>query len=192
VNSAPVETAIEREYSEDFQDRYSEYHAMAQSFGQSEDGSDVTVTRRFDGIVDGGINRYRPLVVVADCATDKPGLERRARWERNVRAGRSYHCRYVFPDILDENGFTWTPGDHHHILDPEFGVDSEMVVTSAEISVSDRELKTSVEFVRPEAYSLLDFPDAILNVVTKKGRPKVKKGRILSLQRPGGGGGGQG
>lgn len=183
VNHAPIETAIEREFNEDHQDRFSEYHSMSQSFGEAEDGDAVTVYRRFDGLVDPGMRRYRPLLVVADSATDKAGLERRATWERNIRAGRSQRYKAVFPDILDENGFTWTPGDHHRIVDPELGVDAEMVVVEARIDVTDKDLRTTVEFARPQAYSLLEFPDSVLNRVTKKGRPKVKKARVPFQQR---------
>ncbi len=183
VGQAPINTAIERSFDEDYQDRYSEYHTMSQSYGEDEDGDAVTVHRTFDGVVDEGVRRYRPLKVVADSATDRDGLERRAKWERNIRAGRSERYEATFPDILDERGFTWTPGDRHHVVDEAFGLDAEMVVVEARIEVEDKKVETTVQFARPEAYSLLEFPDTILNVVTKKGRPKVKKARVPFPQK---------
>ncbi len=179
VNKAPIEAAISREFSEDAQDRYSEYHTMAQSFAESdEDDEAVTVTRRFDGVTDPTVTLHRPLVVVADNASDYESLTRRATWERNIRAGRSEHYSATFDGCLDENGFTWTPGDHHRVVDPEFGVDAEMVVVSARVSSRDKELQTEVSFARPESYSLLQYPNSVLNLVTKTGRPKTKKAKV--------------
>lgn len=179
VGAAPIDDAISREFIEDAQDRFSDYRTMAQSFSESdEDDETITVTRSVEGIVDETVKLHRPLNVVADSASDYASLRKRATWERNIRAGRSEHYSAVFDGVLDENGFTWTPGDHHRVVDAEFGLDAEMVVVEAKINSSNRELTTAVSFARPEAYSLLEYPQSILNVVTKKGRPKVKKSKV--------------
>jgi prophage tail gpP-like protein len=184
VGKVPVNESIEREYFEDEQDRFSEYLLRSQASAESdEDDSTTTVLRKVDGVTDPEVARHRPLVVVADSNANRAELERRAKWERNVRAGRSLRVRYKFPGVLDERGFTWTPGDHHLVQDEALGIDEELLLTSATIDVSDKSLTTEVEFTRPQAYSLLDWPDSILNVVTKQGRPKVKKARIIDQQR---------
>lgn len=188
VGDVPVNDAIEREMFEDDQDRYSEYRVRAQKSVESEDEAEpsenVTVLLKADGVRDAGVTRHRPKVVVADGGTaTAASLKQRAQWEANVRAGRSVRVRYTFPGILDEHGFPWAPGDLHHVADDALGVDENMLVTSARVQVADRSLTTEVEFVRPESFSLLEFPSAILNRVTKRGRPLVKRTPVLRQQR---------
>jgi prophage tail gpP-like protein len=183
VGEAPIGEAITREVNEDFQERYSDYYLRAQSFAEAADGDTITVKKKYDGTTDAGVTAHRPLVVVADSAATYAQLKQRADWERNVRAGRSLRYRATFPGILDERGFPWSPGDHHKVRDTALGVDETLLVVSTQISVNDSELATDVEFARPESFSLLEFPPSILNQVTKKGRPKVKKTRIRDLQR---------
>lgn len=183
VGRVPVNDAIEREYFEDGQDRFSEYRLRAQTSTESEAGEAVTVLQKVDTVTDEYVTRHRPKVVVADQSSTPATLKQRAEWERNVRAGRSVHVRYTFPGVLDEHGFPWMPGDLHHVLDDALGVDEEMLVSGARIQTSERSLQTEVEFVRPESFSLLEFPSAILNRVTKRGRPLVKKTPVLRQQR---------
>ena len=183
VADVPVADAISREVHEDGQERFSEYHLRAQSFGEGADGEATTIKKKYDGVTDTGVPLHRPLVVVADSAATHAQLKQRAEWERNVRAGRAVRYRASFPGILDARGFPWSPGDLHNIRDAALGVDERMLVVSAQISVSDNELITEVDFARPESFSLLEYPDDILNRVTKKGRPKVKKSRTIDQQR---------
>lgn len=179
----PVGEAIEREYSEDIQDRFSEYRLRSQTAATAENGDAVTVTRKVDGITDPEVKRYRPLVVVADSASDRTQLEKRGKWERNVRAGRAIRVQYTMPGVLDELGMPWTPGVHHRVKDEALGIDEELLLVSATIDVNNHELTTQIELTRPQAFSLLEWPDEALNPVTKAGRPKVKRTRKPVQQR---------
>jgi len=183
VGTLPVDEAIDREYSEDIQDRFSEYRLRSQTHGDNDKGDPVTVTRKVDGTKDPEVKRYRPLVIVADSASDRKQLERRAKWERNVRAGRAIRVSYTMPGVLDERGFPFTPGDHHRVRDDALGVDEELLLVSATVDVSERELTTKIELTRPQAFSLLEWPDEILNPVTKRGRPKAKRRKPIDQQR---------
>jgi prophage tail gpP-like protein len=179
----PVDEAIDREYSEDIQDRFSEYRLRSQTAGDDDKGDPITVTRKVDGTMDPEVKRHRPLVIVADAASgDRKQLERRAKWERNVRAGRAIRVSYTMPGVLDERGFTWTPGDHHHVKDDALGIDEELLLVSAAIEVNERQLATKIELTRPQAFSLLEWPDSILNPVTKVGRPKAKRVKPIDQQ----------
>lgn len=186
IGQVPVEEAIEREYYEDDQDRFSEYRLRSQSYGESdEDGAEITILRKWDAEKDEGVTRHRPLVVVADSSSNLVELRKRATWERNVRAGRSVRVRYTFPGILDERGFAWTPGDQHHVRDLALGVDEDLLLVDAEIQVDERKLQTRLEFTRPESFTLLEWPSDVLNKVTKRGRPLVKKAPVIDQQRGG-------
>jgi len=183
VYHLPVDEAIDRDFSEDMQERFSEYRLRSQTSAVATNGDPVTVTRKVDGITDPEVKRYRPLVIVADTASDRKQLERRGTWERNVRAGRSIRVQYTMPGILDERGFPWTPGDHHHVKDDVLGIDERLLLVSATIEVSERQLITKIELTRPQAFSLLEWPDSILNPVTKAGRPKAKRTKPIRQQR---------
>ena len=182
VADLPVAEALTRELEEDQSQVHSQYLLRSQSYGTDEFGTDVTVKRRFDGVRVTGM-RYRPLVIVADSAADRPQLQRRALWEQSVRYGRSLRVRYTLPGVLDPAGLPYSPGNHYHVRDEALGIEETLLCCAARIHVSQQELITDVEFTRPEAFSLLDWPDDVLNLVTKRGRPRVKQARVRDQQK---------
>lgn len=178
----PVADTVSRELVEDQQNTHSQYLLRSQSFAADEFGTDVTVHRKFDSQAVTGM-RHRPLVLVADCASDLDTLKRRAQWEQNVRYGRSVQLRYVMPGILDPRGLPWQPGAQYYVRDQLLGVEERLLCVSAVITVKDGTLETAVSLTRPEAFSLLEWPDEILNLVTRRGRPRVKQARVKPQQQ---------
>lgn len=182
VADAPVAQALSRELEEDQQQVHNQYFLRSQSFTSDDTGADISIRRKFDGPAVTGM-RYRPLVIFADAASDRAQLEKRALWEQSVRYGRSLRVRYTFPGVLDPNGFPWAPGNHYHVRDQALGVEETLLCCAARLHVTAEDLTTDVEFTRPEAFSLLEWPDDILNLVTKRGRPRVKQARVRDQQR---------
>lgn len=138
--------------------------------------------RKFDGPAVTGM-RHRPMVIVADSASDRTQLEKRALWEQNVRYGRSVRVRYTMPGVLDPDGFPWAPGKQYHVKDDMLGVEETLLCVRASIRSTKDELDTELELTRPESFSLLEWPDSLLNLVTQRGRPRVKQARIKPQQR---------
>lgn len=182
VAAVPVQEATRRAVDEDEQDVHSQYFLRSQSFDTDESGADVTIRRKFDGPPVTGM-RHRPLVLVADSASDRTQLEKRATWEQNVRYGRSLRVHYTLPGALDPSGLTWLPGRHYHVRDEVLGVEETLLCVRACLRVQKDELLTEIELTRPEAFSLLEWPDDVLNLVTKRGRPRVKQARMRDQQR---------
>jgi prophage tail gpP-like protein len=157
----PVADAIHRKVSTDDQDRYSDYYAIGQSWGNKNRSGRAIVQMRHE-VQDEAITRYRPLILIADHAVDQlEQLRARANWERNVRAGRSMRYKAVMIGVLAPNGKPWTPGWHCVVQDGPLGVDDTLVLVRANIRASSTELVTELEFTRPEAYSILTYPPRV-------------------------------
>lgn len=182
VPDLPVADASSRYLSEDDQDVHSQYLLRSQSFDTDDTGSDITIRRKFDGPAATGL-RHRPIVIVADSASDRAALEKRAAWEQNVRYGRSVRVRYTMPGVLDPEGFPWAPGKQYHVKDDMLGVEETLLCVRASIRSTKDELDTELELTRPESFSLLEWPDSLLNLVTQRGRPRVKQARIKPQQK---------
>jgi prophage tail gpP-like protein len=182
VVDVPVADAISRELSEDAQDVHSQYLLRSQSYGADEFGLDVTIRRTFDGQPVTGM-RHRPMVLFADSASSREELAKRAAWEQNVRYGRSVRVRYSLPGVLDPRGLPWAPATQYFVNDPVLGVEERLLCVRANVHVDNGDLMTDIELTRPEAFSLLEWPDDVLNLVTKLGRPKVKRAPIKKQQK---------
>ncbi len=74
--------------SYDVSERFSEYICKGQKQGDDNLSTDA-YTMNVANIEDANMKRYRPLVIVADGEATKKDCETRAKWEANVRRGRS-------------------------------------------------------------------------------------------------------
>ena len=122
----PVDTAIDRTYTDDDSMRHSEYLTRATGVG-----NEPTVLSRASAL-DTGIKRYRPLVVVGDAPAGTAQAELRAIWESNVRYGRGERLRYVFQGVDGPDG-SYKPGQRYRVRDQAFGVDLVLMVARASI-----------------------------------------------------------
>lgn len=83
-------------------DRYSRYLFKAQG-----EGGDATHVKA--EATDLGMDRYRPLLVLAEDQSDGVALRTRADWERNVRFGRSRVATLTVQGWRDAGGTLWEP-----------------------------------------------------------------------------------
>lgn len=78
---------------------------------------------------DAGVSRYRPTIIVSENQETATALQRRADWERNVRAGRSQRHRYVVQGWQHAGGL-WEPNLLVHVTDSALQVDHDLLVVS--------------------------------------------------------------
>lgn len=108
---------------------------------------------------DAGINRYRPLVVMAEHGTSSAGLADRARWETQIRLGRGQRGRAtVVGWRTDGNGFEgalWRPNTLVTIDSPTLNLYGDMLIVGCDWGLSNEGTFTDLTFARPEAFELL-------------------------------------
>lgn len=104
------------------------------------------------------VQRYRPLIVVAESQADIATCRDRARWETNVRAGRGRRATYRVQGWSHAGGL-WRPNELVDVRDPLLGNATEMLIVTVRHSIAQGS-STEIELVRPEAYDLVSIPEA--------------------------------
>lgn len=133
-------------------------------------------TQIVDGIVDQGLNRYRPLLLVSTGHDRKGDLKRRAQWERNRRAGTGERTLYrvdgygydskkyvgQFKQHQRSTTRLWEPNMMVKVTDPRFEMDDWYLVAAVsyrwQAEGDDGGRTTDLTITRPEAFSLQEYP----------------------------------
>jgi prophage tail gpP-like protein len=108
--------------------------------------------------LDGQMTRYRPTVIMAE--TEQTGLElqKRADWERNVRAGRSLRITYTVPGWENRSGL-WTPNTLVWVKDPEMEVDEQLLIVTTTYERSEENgTTTTMDLTMPAAFTVEPLP----------------------------------
>lgn len=145
-------------------DRFSEYTVVCQSTGSDElFGSNTSIKRTS---TDPGVERSRPITIMADTEDSGSELQKRADWERNVRAGRARRYTYTVQGWEHESGL-WTPNALVRVVDPEFDLDDELLIVSTTQRRSNQGTTTELSLTGKEAFDVQPLP------------LKKKKGRVF-------------
>lgn len=140
-------------------ERYSDYVFRAQLATNEDLNGDAAANVKF-AVADEGVARYRPLVVQDDAQGGRAALERRAKWERTTRAGRSVVARYTVIDPVDGHrswyagGELWEPGLLVHVVDGLEGATGTWLVARRELVRQGEQISARLELVHPDAYTL--------------------------------------
>lgn len=107
--------------------------------------------------VDAEINRYRPLVVVAEHGTGSKSLAERAAWEVQVRMGRGKRggCTVVgWRTGQDgQEGDLWQPNTLVQVSSPRMHVDLPLLIVACSYQLTEQGRVTDLTFARPEAFA---------------------------------------
>lgn len=141
-------------YSED--DRFSDYYVYGQHPGE-ERFRGARILDQSGHAKDGLVTRHRPTVVLAESPMDKANLDTQAKWERNLRMGRSETVQYRVGGLLNSAGLPWEPGDLVSVDDDQIRVHSELLIKDVEHTWDESGEWTDITLTRPEAYTTDDF-----------------------------------
>ncbi len=111
--------------------------------------------------VDKDIDRYRPLIVLAEDQGDIATFTRRAEWERNVRYGRSMPVTYALQGWKHRDGL-WAPNKLVTVQDPWIATDElgpERLIVSVTYSLDERGRRSQLKLMPREAWDLIPLPD---------------------------------
>ena len=134
-------------------ERFSDYIFRGQSaVSDAWHGEDAT---QLSGQVeDGGMRRYRPLVILGAKQRTSEDLEKRAAWERNVRYGRSLRSRYTVVGWKTDAGALWEPNTLVHVRDPWCGIDEDLLLTGVQLVIDERGFVAELDLMPPEAFDI--------------------------------------
>jgi prophage tail gpP-like protein len=141
---------------------------------------------------DAEINRYRPLVVVAEHGTSNKSLADRAAWEVKVRMGRGKRggCTVVgWRTGKDgQEGPLWQPNTLVDVTSERMNLDAQLLIVHCAYQFTELGRVTELTFALPEAFELVEGIgrsrlNAKLNDKTKKEKKKKGDGFTPSWER---------
>lgn len=144
--------------SHTWRERHSQIIVKAQVPGD-DDENGVQAAHLKTAATDTEINRYRPLIVMAEHGTSSKSLAERARWETLVRMGRGKRgqCTVVGwrTGTDGQSGALWKPNTLVRIESARMNLAQEMLIVGCSYSLSDDGTLTDLTFARREAFELL-------------------------------------
>ncbi|MGD8499286.1 MAG: hypothetical protein PVJ86_01485 [Phycisphaerales bacterium] len=140
-----------------WQDRFSTYTVKAQAQGTDTFfGSSAAALKMVS--TDSGVTRYRPTIISADDEDSGEELQKRANWERNVRAGRAAKLDYLVQGWSHTGGL-WQPNKLVCIEDRVLRVDDEVLISEVTFERNENSgTVTRLSLVRKEGYDIQPLP----------------------------------
>lgn len=103
--------------------------------------------------------RFRPLTIVADKPYNRAECATRAKFERNVRYGRSREINYIVQGWGYETGNLWPVNRLVTVRDDLLDIDSDMLITAREFILDDSGTRTELTVMPREAFDVLATPE---------------------------------
>lgn len=140
----------------DTKGRFSQYEVLAQSTGEDDVPGECEAGAL---VLDAGVGRFRPLVLMAEASDNDPdALEKRAQWERSVRAGKSRRFSYTVAGWTFGQGRIWEPNTMVRLVDERLGVERDLLISSVTLSAGDDGKTTELELLPRGAFDILESP----------------------------------
>lgn len=136
----------------DWTNRYSNYTLLGQ-----QPGSDFLTGSEAAHVIgnsfDRGINRYRPLTILAEQGlTDAEALER-IEWEASVRATRARSTGVTVQGWRETpDGQLWEPGRLVIVSDPWLGLEGELLISGVRQAITERGTVTTLQLYPEGAF----------------------------------------
>lgn len=138
-------------------DRFGRYVVQSQQ-PASLTGNAVAAAEPEAVVVDERIDRYRPLLIEADRASDIAACRERGKWERNTRYGRSRVAVYTVDGWRHAAG-TWRPNRVVPVRDHWLEIDGDRLITGVQFLLDDRGRRSEIEIMPVEAFDTRPLPE---------------------------------
>jgi len=124
--------------TEDDSDRFSVYTGKGIRRGRGESWT-LQDLQMVSTVRDSGIKRYRPMILIAESKTDKANLDKRVRWEAQVRAGKSTQYTVFVRDFFMFNSLggivnPWTVNDRVDLIVARWDLREDLVIAGIDFS----------------------------------------------------------
>lgn len=138
-----------------WKDRHSKYIVHAQAADHANNWEAETHTSPSGSATDEVIDRYRPLIVLAEDQGNGITLKQRAEWERNVRIGRGKRATITVAGWKHSAGL-WEPNTLVPVTSPSLDVDADLLIAHVSYILDDENGEVcELEVCMPQAFDLL-------------------------------------
>lgn len=153
-------TQIERASAvHDVAGRFSDYIVKGQASG-SDDANGKAVSAVKASASDPAVKRKRTLVIIGEEQSDRAALEKRAKWEATVRAGRAQEAQLTVAGWRTGAGALFAPNTLADLDDPRLRMTGTLLVTGVDLVFdSDQGTVAELRLSPPEAWSQMAVPE---------------------------------
>ena len=137
----------------EMKERFSKYIVKGQNAGLADEATPGVDFAASGIATDAWIERYRPLIVMAEGAATPEICTQRARWEATVRAAKSSPIAVIVQGWRQSDGKLWELNKIVKLKSPWLGVNQDFLITSVEFKKSNDGTLTNLELERPDAYT---------------------------------------
>ncbi len=138
-----------------WRERFSRYIIKGQSAG-TDNWFGAAASSIQAEVADTGVNRYRPLIVLAETQVGGASAQERAAWERSTRRGKSIGVEYKVQGwTQDTDGNLWMPNTMVPVDDDVNQVHGELLVVSCSWEAGTQGSTTTIKVAPAEAYDVL-------------------------------------
>lgn len=136
-----------------WKDRFSQITVKGQAQG-NDDVYGETVAHPSATATDATINRYRPLIVLAEDQGHAATLKQRAAWEANVRRGRGNRATVTINGWKHASGL-WRPNTLVNIDSGFLAINAELLIAGVRYTLNAQGERTELSLAMREAFDLI-------------------------------------
>lgn len=148
------------EATHSWRERFSAVTIKGQGKGDDDEAGEAVAHAKAEA-KDAEINRYRPLVVVAEHGAGLKALQERAVWEVQVRMGRGKRGQVTVAGWRTggdgDQGPLWQPNRLVFIDSDTMGLADDLLIVGCTYKINDRDgTETDLTFARREAFEVVE------------------------------------
>lgn len=134
-----------------------------------------TLTQVGATVLDKGIARYRPHVIIAETQANDKDAQKRAEWEMRRRLAQALRATITINGWRQQDGRLWATNEMVDVLAPWLALDRELIIAQVQFSYGTEGEVTELELTLPDAF-LPDAKRKAKKKAKKKGKGKKKGG----------------
>lgn len=143
-------------------ERYNKYIAKGSS-AEDEFKGLVSITSAFGEYIDGGIRRYRPLVILVDGDSTKDKCQNIAKFQASRRAGASRSVQYTIQGWTQSDGTPWSLNSMVRVKDHYCRINDTRLISALHFTKNSTGGETTnITLSQKEAYEIQEKPIKIV------------------------------
>lgn len=147
------ENIISCDTEQSIKERFSEYQVAGQRAGNDEDFGETTTSAIRAKTVDGGVTRYRPMIIKQMGNATGGSVIERSQFEMLRRAARTDEVTYTVQGWRQGNGKLWEPNQSVTVYDPVLDFNNrDMLIAEVTYKKSDQGTTTELRIGPADAY----------------------------------------
>jgi len=139
-----------------WEERFSTYTGLSQYPGNGKKWSKSVLQNKAEAY-DVGVDRYRPMLFIAESKEDRKGLDKRVKWEAQVRSGRATEYTATVSGWFQKNAagiptVLWEKNKRTNLRYDEWDINKEVLITKVVMTLDEGGENTVLTLKHPDVF----------------------------------------